>query len=295
MGGITLMFFVLALPVATLCSTDQWLHHIYVDNQTGVDDHSCWEGGYSTPCLSLNLALTGAQHYNHSTTIHLQPGQHQLYNGSETQLRNMSQLAIVGNGSEGEVVINCKPLAGLAFFWSENIEINTISLFGCGAFQNSTSTSDGTPSAGFLQKKVALFLNGCNTINLTNVRVIESPGTGVVMYNPLGVVNIDKSQFLCNGFSGEEKVMYGGGGLEIEVNGVTSQSVCTINNTIFTQNTASNRQFSYPTSHGYFGVGRGGGISVVFRGGATNNIVQINSYSKQQYSSVWRWFVFRLL
>ena len=122
MSGITLTFFVLVLPVATLCSTDRWLHHIYVDNQAGVSDPSCWEGGYSTPCFSLNLALTGAQHYNHSTTIFLQPGQHQL--GSETQLRNISQLAIVGNGREGEVVVNCKSLAGLAFFWSEDIEIS---------------------------------------------------------------------------------------------------------------------------------------------------------------------------
>ena len=106
--------FLLALPVVTLCYTvDQRL--IYVDSsQTGVNDSSCWEGGYSTLCLSLNLALKGAQHYNHSITILLQPGQHQLHSGSETQLRNMSQLAIVGNGSEGEpVVITCQPLAGL--------------------------------------------------------------------------------------------------------------------------------------------------------------------------------------
>ena len=115
------MFFVLALPVATFYSTDRWLHHIYVDNQTGVDDPSCWEGGYSTPCLYLKLALTGAQHYNHSTTILIQPGQHQLHNGSATQLTNLTQLAIVGNGSEGEVVINCKSLAGLKFFSSKGI------------------------------------------------------------------------------------------------------------------------------------------------------------------------------
>ena len=129
--------FLLALPVVTLCYTvDQRL--IYVDSsQTGVNDSSCWEGGYSTPCLSLNLALKGAQHYNHSITILLQPGQHQLHSGSETQLRNMSQLAIVGNGSEGEpVVITCQPLAGLAFLWSTNITMNNLSLIGCGKLQN---------------------------------------------------------------------------------------------------------------------------------------------------------------
>ena len=73
--------------------------------------------------------------------------------------------------------------------------------------------------------------------------------------------------------------MYGGGGLVIELNEVTSRSVCTITNMIFTQNTASSGQFSYMSKtslHSYFGLGRGGGISVVFRGEATNNIVQLN-------------------
>ena len=110
MDAITFIFPLLALPVVTHCYSDQWLHQIYEDNMTGVNDSSCWEGGYSTPCLSLNLALKGAQHYNYSTII-LLPGQHQLYSGIETQLKNMSQLAIVGNGSEGEAVIKCQPLA----------------------------------------------------------------------------------------------------------------------------------------------------------------------------------------
>ena len=283
MGVITLMFFVLALPVATLCFTDQWLHHIYVDNQTGVDDPSCWEGGYLTPCLSLNLALTGAQRYKNSTSILLQPGQHQLYNGSETQLRNMSQLAIVGNGSEGEVVIICKPLAGLAFFWSQDIEINNVSLFGCGALQNSTSTNFGTPSVGFLQIVAAVFFKGCNTVNLTKLHVSESPGTGIVMYNPLGMVNINKSQFLRNNFSGRKEVMYGGGGLVIDASEDTSELSCTIMSSTFSNNTASSGQFIYlsrtTSRDGYFGLGRGGGISVVFRGGAVNNTVQLDNVS----------------
>ena len=117
MLSMSTSFLLLALPVVTLCSHTVHQRLIYVDSsQTGVNDSSCWEGGYSTPCLSLDLALKGAQHYNHSTTILLQPGQHQLHSGSETQPRNMSQLAIVGNVSDCEhVVITCQPLAGLAF------------------------------------------------------------------------------------------------------------------------------------------------------------------------------------
>ena len=130
MGNTALIIFILlALPVVTLSCTNKRL--IYVDSQTGINDSTCWEGGYSTPCLSLNLALKGAQHYNHSTTILLQPGQHQLHSGSETQLRNVSQLAIVGNNSEGEVVITCQPLAGLAFFGCREVEIKNMKIVRC--------------------------------------------------------------------------------------------------------------------------------------------------------------------
>ena len=66
----------------------------------------------------------------------------------------------------------------------------------------------------------------------------------------------------------------------IEANDVTSQILfCTITNSTFTNNTASSGQFFYLSStknlSGYFGLGRGGGISVVFRGGAANNTVRM--------------------
>ena len=265
MGVTALAIFLLALPVITLCYTvDQRL--IYVDSQTGVNDSSCWEGGYSTPCLSLNLALRGAQQYNHSTTILLQPGQHQLHSGNETQLRNMSQLAIVGNDSEGEVVIKCQPLAGLAFFESENIEMRMVKLAGCGALQNSTSKAHSL--------KVAVFWSTCKNILLTDVCITKSNGTGVIFYNPVGVIRLDRCQFVHNGFPGKQAALHvGGGGLVIEANDVTSQSSCTITNSTFINNTSSEQfLFLSPTS----GLGKGGGISVVFKGGTANNTVQLS-------------------
>ena len=193
-------FLLLALPVVTLCYT---VHQrlIYVDSsQTGVNDSSCWEGGYSTPCLSLDLALKGAQHYNHSTTILLQPGQHQLHSGSETQPRNMSQLAIVGNVSDCEhVVITCQPLAGLAFLWSTNITISNLRLIGCGKLQkgNNECENDRYPI------QVSILFTGCSSIELINLHINESNGTGVAVYNAMGKVSIDSCQFSYNGLSDE--------------------------------------------------------------------------------------------
>ena len=251
-GVITIL--TLALPVVTLCYPDQWPHQIYVDNQTGVNNSSCWEGGYSIPCLSLNLALTGAQHYNNSTTIILQPGHHQLHSGSETQLRNMSQLAIVGNGSQGEVVIRCDPLAGLAFFWLQGIELRNISLVACGAPQSSISK----PAAdGYPQIRVAIFFANCNATKLTNVHITSSVGTGAVVYNPVGVVNITSCLFSLSGDQG------GGEGLVIEVNKITSKLSCIITNSSFTHNIGN-----------FNPVGRG--ISVMFSENAAYNVVQLD-------------------
>ena len=257
--GTFFLLQVLALPIVSYAIADQRLV-IYVDSssQNGVNDSSCWEGGYSTPCLSLNLALKGAQHFNHSITILLQPGQHKLHNGSETQLRNMSHLAIMGNASQGEpVVITCQPLTGLAFLWSTNITISNLSLINCGKIQ-SEHDNDCNPI------QVAILFTGCSSIELSNLHVNGSSGTGVAVYNVIDKVSIDSCQFMYGG----------GGGLVIEASEATSQSFCTITNSTFTHNTASSAaagQWINPCGS----TTRGGGISVVLRGEATNNTVQL--------------------
>ena len=168
----------------------------------------------------------------------------------------------MGNGSEGEpVVITCQPLAGLAFLWSTNITMNNLNLIGCGKLQNKNECR-------LIQ--VAILFTGCISIELCNLHINESNGTGVAVYNAMGKVSIDSCQFSYNGLSDE--AMYGGGGLVIEAREVTSQSFCTITNSTFTHNTASSAGLQWINP---CGSARGGGISVVLRGEATNNTVQL--------------------
>ena len=162
----------------------------------------------------------------------------------------------MGNSSQGEpVVITCQPLTGLAFFWSTNITISNLSLINCGKIQ-SEHDNDCNPI------QVAILFSGCSSIELSNLHVNESSGTGVAVYNAMNKVSIDSCQF-----------MYGGG-LVIEASEATSQSFCTITNSTFTHNTASSTaagQWINPCGS----TTRGGGISVVLRGEATNNTVQL--------------------
>ena len=132
----------------------------------------------------------------------------------------------------------------------------------------------------YLKIQVATFFQACKDIYLTEVRVNESNGTGVVLYNPMGMVCVNSCHFMHSELSVEQTA--GGGGLVIEANDITSQSSYVITNSNFTNNTASSGQFTFLSpainpSSGYFGLGRGGGISVVFRGTATNNTIQFNN------------------
>ena len=185
----------------------------------------------------------------------------------------------MGNGSEGEpVVITCQPLAGLAFLWSTNITISNLRLIGCGKPLNNNSNNEfaNKHSSVFLIRSVAILFFGCNSIELSNLHISESNGTGVIIYNPIGKAFIDRCSFTYNGLHAS-----GGGGLVIEASKATSQSFCTITNSTFTHNTATVLEEETTSASIQWidlsNIAKGGGISVVLRGEAANNIVQINS------------------
>ena len=127
----------------------------------------------------------------------------------------------MGNGSQDEVVIRCELSAGLAFLWSQNIELRNISLVECGALQiiNIINKPDYEL---YYQFQIAVFFRSCKVTKLTNVQITSSNGIGAVVYNPVGVINITSCLFsLLDG--GDQE---GEAGLVIMVNEVTSQSSC---------------------------------------------------------------------
>ena len=183
----------------------------------------------------------------------------------------MSQLAIVGNtSSEGEVVIKCQPLSGLAFFRSNNITMKNIKVDSCGVLQDNITKS-------YDKMQSAIFFNTCNNIQLNNVDVINSNGTGIVLCNPSGVVHLDMCNFINNSLPSVDPPAIGGGGLVIEADDVTANYNCMIMNSTFLNNTAKSRRLSILSQASnpsqYFGLG--GGITIVFREGTVNNTVQL--------------------
>ena len=170
--------------------------------------------------------------------------------------------------SQGEVVIRCdEPLAGLAFFWSEEITCMTnVSLVTVLVIVGQYVQDSSEYNISLLTNQVAILFTSCKEKRLNHIYVIESNGTGVVIYNLMGVVYIDRCKVSSNELSGEQETMYGGGGIIMETNEANSQSVCTKINSTFSRNTAATYTsgcFSFWPSFNsdeYFGRGRGGGI-----------------------------------
>ena len=104
----------------------KYQHKIYVSSN-GTNSTSCWKLG-QTPCVSINLALQGLQN---STAVYIYPGTYIIEPGSETNLRGLFHVGIVGLGNQDDVIISCHPLTRVSFTMSDDITIESLTFLGC--------------------------------------------------------------------------------------------------------------------------------------------------------------------
>lgn len=244
---LVIFYFLLQLLLTTVCFPEQWLHTIYVNNSTGANGSSCWKSGYSSPCRSLNIALTGAQMYNNSTAIILQPGKYSLE--KYIQFWNRSQLAIIGNGTASEILIECQPLVGIAFFQSSDIYLQHISLIGCGA-------------DSLLTNYTSLFYKDCTNVILLQVWF---NGTSMVLENSVGLIKVQNCIF-----SGNQQTDIAYGLVVIPYSGNNKSMILTVTNTNFSLINYS----SFAQS-----VTSGGALLVAFNEGVANHAVLLQNVS----------------
>ena len=265
-------------------------------NQTGSSDRSCWEGNYRNPCSSVNLALRGLRN---RTVIYIQTGSYNLTNDDSINIKGLSHIGIIGNSSADEVVIHCEQNAGLSFNISDNIEVRSLSFVKCGAKQVSASKNVLVKQFEFVQFRVAIYVLFCIDVTIDSVDIKDSVGTGLVMYNVAGDITV------ANSIISETKPYaspeVGAGGLHIEF------TYCVPGNTdCQNQDFASYVPKMYSSNSRYFihknyihsnkaslgryydlyrfgdqlsrsmEFGRGGGLSIIFKGNATNNIIIID-------------------
>lgn len=276
---------------------------IYVDSTSGNDSLSCLEG--KDICLTLTFALQGA-HRSGSVLIFLSEGNYSLVqNTSLTTLNYKTGFGIIG---QPYAIISCETGAGFSFNSSVNIQFSNVTLDGCGVYHNSTSRSSYS-DLKYLQFRVAIYFIFCSNVLFDSVIVSNSNGLGVVFYSTVGRNIIRYSNFTNNMADETEP---GGGGVAIEflycipgdlecnstygstipakyTNGIETEAVYEFDSCRFNHNAGnvSTDLYIVPRAEDNVALGRGGGLSIVYKGNVTNIPVHITNCVFYNNTAIW--------
>ena len=247
----------------------------------GRDSSTCINGGI---CKNLTFVLEYIR--DTASTLYIKPGQYYLLSSINVTFNEIDNVTIAKDGN-GTVEVYCnKSETGLSFVGSKNINITGVTFIGCGLSHISTSLNFDTSSRDdYLEFFAALYFEGCSEVNLHSITVTNSTGIAVQFYYSVHV-NISNSNFTNN-----RPVHTGttGGGVYIEFPFCFPGEMC-IETTVpfdyvsnsqyyitgchFTNNVANDflneSRLILPYRPYHIAFGRGGGISVFFKGNASN-------------------------
>ena len=160
-----------------------WEQEIFVNGENGTDGNACIQGGFQSPCATINMALKGL--LNSSTVIRISSGTYRLEQGNETTITGKNNIAIIGSGNK-DTIIKCSPLTGLVFHQSSGVIIEFITFSECG--QNVLYAVGTDYPNRHIQAAVSLslFLD----LMLNSVIIECSNGTGLFLMNVFGTLSV---------------------------------------------------------------------------------------------------------
>lgn len=221
------------------------------------------------------------------------------------------------NASVIPVQVICKNVssdngAGMRFVNSTNITIRGIMFDGCGMYQYSTSHAEvSSEDSDFFKFFAMLYFMLCNSITLEHVHVNGTNGIGAVMYSTVGLNQILHCNFSHNAVESEGSYP-GGGGVYVEFSYClpieSDKSLCDSDTNVpsfYTDNAqyiiefttfymnnatvtnATDLTFILPHRSDHVAFGRGGGLSVFFKGNALNNIISVRNCTFIANQAMW--------
>ena len=261
----------------TLCTQNQW----------SITFH---------PCKTLHTALEAVR--DDDTVIHIISSTCSYTTMSNTTL-TYNNVTITGNGSDVTIVECNKTGTGFGFSNVNNIIISKLTLSGCGQLRNSTTINISSNSVMLF--RAALYFVNVTNVAIDDVVVSNSIGMGVAMYDVTGYATVTNSIFRNNSVPSHELTLYpGGGGFSVEfsycapgsriVNSINKKASYLFWNCSFHNNRASTTLQFYATKA--FGLanqqfGRGGGLSVFFKGHSLQNVINISDCVFDHNYAVW--------
>ena len=265
--------------------------NISVDWNTGYNNKSCWFN--KVPCKTLDYAIEGVKSNTVITVSNYSNGCQYLE--TSATLLHVNDIIIEGGDNRAEIL--CNRVAGLTIVNVTNLTIKSILLIGCGVLHEYV---DIAPDNITYQFRSAIYILNSTKILFSYVTISNSTGTGLSLFDTAGPVLIENCNFFYNSVPKEELEKYpGGGGVHIEftlcspgvmenVTDYDSESISyiygnnyTIVNCTFENNFATvlpNNSLTHIVDYGHVvqQIGRGGGLSLYFRGMASTNIVIID-------------------
>lgn len=268
--------------------------NISVDWNTGFNNESCWFN--KVPCKTLDYAIEGVKS-NTVITFANYSNRFQYLETSATLL-HINDIVIEGGDGRTEILCNgSNGVAGLTIINVTNLIIKSVMFTGCGVLHK---YADIGPENITYQFRSAIYILNSTNILFSYVAINNSIGIGLSLFDTAGPVLIENCNFSYNSVPKEELEKYsGGGGVHVEfilcsqgvVEGVTgcdSESISYINgnnytivNCTFENNSATvlpNNSLTHIVNNGPVvrQLGKGGGLSLTFRGMASTNIVIID-------------------
>ena len=296
--------------------------HVINIKKTGNNTPECKKNP-SFACATLDYVLQGGKEIQNNTEIRIFPGKHSLVN--DTSFESVKDFKIVGvEGKRSEIVIACanttdvETRVGFRFVRSSDITLEGITVQNCGAKRNST-----TKQQRYL--RAAFYFAFCRNIHMSSVSFIKNYGIAINMYDVSGLVNFTDAHFERNYEKTEHFYRIGsklpkantarqtdasyltsGGGVYIEFTlcGALDPFNCSHekeqqqynrNSTYifkycnFSQNYAEHYSTSpvQPSNTSHINFGRGGGLSVFFKGEATQNKFLLERCEFERNIALW--------
>ena len=284
----------MAFPLFTLPMCACQSTKVFVDGSTNNSD--CTTTTKESPCNNLTKSLEFILNKSDSI-VYITAGEYDLLPLSELKFVSVQNITLKGVGG---VIVNCNgAYAGLTFIKAQSVAIQNVTFIGCGVEHASTSRNFSIdPELSLVSMIVSLYFQDCTDVQLISVTVKHTFGIAVQFYSTNGSNKIADCTFSDNIASSEDGAW--GGGLYIEFpycspgnNSCDSQhassvdhqsvsnSVYTIYNCTFQRNNASDSEYEHravlPYRSYHKASGRGGGLSLFFKGQAENNKINLTS------------------
>lgn len=253
-------------------------------------------------CLVLDKMMNTLQHELNDTTVIFCSQNFSL--DFNLVLQGVRNIQLVGSPS----TLTCSGDTGLTVLESENVTIRNVTFEKCGALHNSTTIDRTKQDSSVHLFRSAVYISDSTAITLDNVAITNSNGIGLSFFDTDGSVEIKKSNFSNNRVdANESSTLPGGGGVYVEFTYCkqdqqygescdrfvrNSNSSYHFNDCKFIDNSATsvnrhNTDFAINEGSKFHGLGRGGGLNVLFRGKAAHNRVELNRCQFKNNSAIW--------